>query len=151
MNSSIGDGRTYLPRVLDTQLDLYLTGLAAVSIEGAKGVGKTETARRRAQTCHRLDDPERRSIVRADPRGITGGEPPILVAEWQRVPETWDIVRRAVDDNSSPGRWILTGSSQPREQPTHTGAGRIVSVRMRPMTLMERGTAHWSGTSSSLW
>jgi uncharacterized protein len=141
MNSVDGVVRPYLPRVIDAQLDLYLTGLAAISIEGAKGVGKTETARRRAGTCHRLDDPEKRSIVRADPRGITKGAPPVLVDEWQRVPETWDIVRRAVDDNSSPGQWILTGSAHPLEQPTHTGAGRIVSIRMRPMTLMERGVA----------
>lgn len=66
------------------------------------------------------------------------GEPPVLIDEWQRLPTSWDVVRRAVDQDHSPGRFILTGSATPTEAPTHSGAGRIVTVRMRPMALAER-------------
>ncbi|MCK5653432.1 MAG: AAA family ATPase, partial [Gemmatimonadetes bacterium] len=129
----------YIHRVLDDELDELLGSLAAVSLEGPRGVGKTETALRRANTVHRLDDPAQRAVAQADPARLVEGTPPILIDEWQRVPESWDVVRRAVDDNATPAQYLLTGSATPTESPTHSGAGRIVTVRMRPMTLAERG------------
>ena len=62
------------------------------------------------------------------------------------LPEVWDLVRRAVDDGAPPGSFLLTGSALPDPPPTHSGAGRIVSVRMRPLALSER----LGGTSVSL-
>lgn len=38
----------------------------------------------------------------------------------------------------APGSFLLTGSAMPGPPPTHSGAGRIVSVRMRPFSLAER-------------
>lgn len=110
-------------------------------MEGAKAVGKTASASRRAATVHGLDDPAQRSIALADPQRLVQGPPPILIDEWQRVPESWDIVRRAVDDGARPGQFLLTGSASHRDLSTHSGAGRIVTVRMRPLTLAERGVA----------
>jgi predicted AAA+ superfamily ATPase len=129
----------YIRRVVDDELDDLTPHLPAISIEGAKGVGKTRTALRRAETVHRLDDDAVATIVRADPRRAVAGDPPVLLDEWQRVPELWDLVRRAVDDDPSGGRFLLTGSSSARETATHSGAGRIVAVRMRPLSLTERG------------
>lgn len=128
----------YLPRIVDRELDELLTSLPAVSLEGPKAVGKTRTARRRANTVYELDDPAQREIVEAEPARLREGEPPILVDEWQRVPASWDVVRRAVDEGSEPGRFLLTGSATPADRPTHSGAGRIVTLRMRPLTLAER-------------
>lgn len=128
----------YLHRVVDDELDELLEALPAISIEGPKGVGKTETATRRAQTTYELDDPARRAIIEADPAQVSEGKPPVLIDEWQRVPGSWDVVRRAVDRDSGPGQYLLTGSATPTEPPTHTGAGRIVTVRMRPLSLAER-------------
>ena len=124
---------------MDTELDELLEGLPAVSLEGPKAVGKTETALRRALTVHRLDDPAQLEIVRGAPTRLTVGDSPILVDEWQRLPATWDLVRRAVDRDPRPARFLLTGSAAPSDAPTHSGAGRIVTVRMRPMALAERG------------
>ena len=129
----------YIRRVVDNELDELLPGIAAIALEGAKGVGKTATAERRATTIHRLDDPAQREIAAADPTRLVAGERLILLDEWQRVPESWDVVRRAVDADSSPGQFILTGSASPGMAATHSGAGRIVTIRMRPMTLAERG------------
>lgn len=131
----------YRPRVIEAQVDELMAGVPALAIEGAKAVGKTATATRRARTVFQLDDPAQLEIVRADPARLTRGEPPILIDEWQRYLPSWDLVRRAVDQDRAPGRFLLTGSFEPGDQPIHSGAGRIVTVRMRPMTLPERGVS----------
>lgn len=128
----------YRRRVLDSELDALLASLPAVALEGAKGVGKTTTAQQRASTVHELDDPQQRAIAVADPARLLRSVPPVLVDEWQRLPEVWDLVRRAVDSGAAPGRFLLTGSASPDRGGTHSGAGRIVSVRMRPLALAER-------------
>ena len=129
----------YLVRIVDGELDELLPALPALALEGAKGVGKTFTARRRARTVHALDAPGALELFEADPRRLIDGDPPVLLDEWQRVPTSWDLVRRAVDDDPSPGRFLLTGSAAPAGGGTHSGAGRIVRLRMRPLTLVERG------------
>jgi predicted AAA+ superfamily ATPase len=128
--------RPYLHRVLDDELDEKSAEFAAIAIEGPKAVGKTETAQRRARTDYRLDGPAG-EVVAANPQVVLAGEPPILIDEWQRVPATWDVVRRAVDDGAPPGSFLLAGSAS--EHGAHTGAGRILTLRMRPLTLSERG------------
>ncbi len=127
----------YLPRIIDQELDA-LADAPAVSIEGARGVGKTATALRRARTVHRLDDPGLIKVLGGEPSRVINGDPPVLIDEWQRLPASWDMVRRAVDADPRPGRFLLTGSTRPTEAPTHTGAGRIITLQMRPMSITER-------------
>lgn len=129
----------YLPRVVDEELGELASSLPAVAIVGPKGVGKTATATRRATTVHELDDPAQRSVARADPARLLDSTPPILIDEWQYVPACWDLARRAVDAGAESGRFLLTGSASPAGVETHSGAGRIVSLRMRPLALSERG------------
>lgn len=129
----------YARRIVDDELDDLLAALPAVALEGAKSVGKTGTAAQRSATTIRFESPSDRTIFEADPELLLGRPRPVLLDEWQLVPESWDIVRRAVDRGSSPGSFLLTGSAAPAGLSTHTGAGRIVSVRLRPMTLTERG------------
>jgi len=129
----------YKRRVVDDELDELMPALSAIAIEGAKGVGKTATAESRCQSIFRLDDPAQRSIAEADSAVLISRKAPLLIDEWQRVPSIWDAVRRAVDQDHTPGRFLLTGSASPTTPPTHSGAGRIVTLRMRPMSLAERG------------
>ncbi|MFY9264386.1 MAG: AAA family ATPase [Solirubrobacterales bacterium] len=129
----------YQRRVIDRVLDLLQPELPAIAIEGPRAVGKTRTALERAETVVRLDDPAELELARSEPARLLEGKAPILIDEWQRLPEVWDLVRRAVDDGASPGSFILTGSAIRAKSPTHSGAGRITTVRMRPMTLAERG------------
>lgn len=131
----------YAPRVVDADLDDLIGSAAAIAIEGAKGVGKTATASRRAATVRQLDLPGQRSIAAGDPERLLEGPRPILIDEWQYLPESWDLVRRAVDAGAAPGSFLLTGSAQPTERGAHSGAARILSVRMRPLALAERGLA----------
>ena len=135
---------SYTRRVVDSELDELFASLVAISIEGAKAVGKTATALQRARTVYALDDDVQRSVIEADRARLLEGDRPVLIDEWQRLPASWDIVRRAVDrPGAVAGSFLLTGSAMPaRGSTAHSGAGRIVTVRMRPLTLAERGVAH---------
>jgi len=140
----------YRERIVDSELDELLPQLPAIALEGPKGVGKTETARRRATTVYELDEPVQREIFEADPSRVLIGDPPRLVDEWQRVPESWDLVRRAVDAGCPPSSFLLTGSASPPHTATHSGAGRIVTLRMRPLSLAERELARPTVSLGSL-
>jgi predicted AAA+ superfamily ATPase len=129
----------YRRRILDDTLDELQPQLRALAIHGPKGVGKTATAMQRAASVIDLSLPSQREIVAADPSILTRLPGPLLVDEWQRLPEVWDHVRRAVDGGSPPGHFIVAGSSAPRGAVVHSGAGRIVPVRMRPLSVAERG------------
>jgi hypothetical protein len=128
----------YRRRAIDDELDeLFAGGLAAVALEGAKAVGKSATALERVATAYLLEDPVIRELLAADPARVDTGAP-VLIDEWHQLPATWDVVRRAVDAGARPGQFLLTGSASAPNRGSHSGAGRIVSLRMRPMALCER-------------
>lgn len=130
----------YTRRIIDDELDELFPELAAIAIDGAKGVGKTATASARANTVLALDSPALRATIDADPAGALVRKRPILFDEWQRVPQVWDVVRRAIDSNREGGQFLFAGSASPQSGATaHSGAGRIIRLRMRPMTIQERG------------
>lgn len=130
----------YQRRIIDDVLDVLMPDLAAVALEGAKAVGKTATARQRVASEVSFDDGAQRRPFEADPSLIVGFSPPLLIDEWQLVPQVWDAVRRAVDDDATGGRFLLTGSaSPPSGARMHSGAGRIVRMLMRPLAFSERG------------
>lgn len=137
MNSTLSFMGAYQRRVIDSELDALFPALPAVLLDGPKGVGKTATASQRCATERRLDQPSEAAVATADPRVIENDPKPLLIDEWQRVPATFDVVRRLVDDNPAGGQFLLTGSAPTAG--THSGAGRITSFRMRPLTLPERG------------
>jgi hypothetical protein len=116
--------------------------MGAVLIDGVKGCGKTATALQQARSAVRLDiDDEALRLAAIDPSTLLEGERPHLIDEWQRGPAVvWDLVRRAVDDRAGKGHFILTGSATPDDTTSrHSGAGRFGFVRMRTMTLIEKG------------
>jgi predicted AAA+ superfamily ATPase len=131
----------YRRRVVDEELDALMRELPALALEGARGVGKTASASRRADAVFELDEPSQREVLIADPSVIDAVEGTVLIDEWQRHPPIWDFVRRNVDAGASAGRFLLTGSARPAQDPVHSGAGRIVQLRMRPLSLTERALA----------
>lgn len=142
----------YQPRLIDSLLTDMLSGLPAIAVEGAKGVGKTATASRLAGTVIDLDNPQTREAINANPALLTELERPVFIDEWQLVPETWDTVRRAVDrEPGGRGMFLLAGSSGVgSDARIHSGAGRIVRFAMRPMTMQERGLDPATVSLSSL-
>jgi len=132
-------GHEYRPRLIDGPLDRALTAAGAVVIEGARASGKTMTALHAAGSYAFVDDVEVRRALEIAPRSVLEGDAPRLLDEWQIAPELWNLVRRAVDASAQPGRFILTGSAVPADDPTrHTGAGRFLRLRQRTMSWWEK-------------
>ena len=151
----------YKKRVVDAILDFYLECMGAVLIEGPKWCGKTRTGEEHAKSVIKLQDPDNvdkyRAAVKVKPTILLEGPTPRLIDEWQDFPVLWNAVRHLVDERGEDGQFILTGSAVPREEkedeesPRHTGTGRIVRMRMRPMSLWESGESTGEISLSSLF
>lgn len=135
--------RAYRDRLIDPLLAELLAELPAVMITGPRAAGKTTTAARHAATLVRLDRPAEASVFRADPDvALSGLAEPALLDEWQEVPEVLGAIKRAVDDDPRPGRFLIAGSVRAElDAVTWPGTGRLVRVPMYGMTIREqRGT-----------
>ncbi|MBI2892065.1 MAG: ATP-binding protein [Deltaproteobacteria bacterium] len=130
----------YLRRTVDRLLGELLAELPAVLIVGPRAAGKTTTAERHAATTIHLDRPAEAAAFRADPdAALRGLLEPTLLDEWQSVPEVLGAVKRAIDVDPHPGRYILTGSVRADlDAETWPGTGRLVRVAMYPMTVAEQ-------------
>ncbi|MCL2819925.1 MAG: DUF4143 domain-containing protein [Oscillospiraceae bacterium] len=140
----------YHKRFADTILSERLNSSGAVLIEGAKGCGKTETAVQQSANIVRFDiDEQARLKMEIDPKTILTGKTPLLLDEWQEFPRIWNYIRREVDERKQKGQFILTGSAAPDDDINrHSGMGRFSVMRMRPMSLYEKG---WSTGEVSLF
>jgi predicted AAA+ superfamily ATPase len=129
----------YVPRLVDATLDRYVGAFSALLITGPRATGKTTTARRHARTLVRLDSDAEAFAFRADPDASLRAFPePVLLDEWQMVPGVLGAVKRAVDDDPRPGRFILTGSVRADlEHETWPGTGRLIRVPMYGLTVRE--------------
>jgi predicted AAA+ superfamily ATPase len=129
----------YVPRIVDGLLDELLVSFPAISLVGPRAAGKTTTAVRRAGTVLRLDRPEVRQSVAASPDELLAGlRPPVILDEWQEVPELLGAVKRSVDSDATPGRYILTGSVRAElENRVWPGTGRLLQVPMYGMSVRE--------------
>lgn len=129
----------YLDRMLDQRLSDLFSELPAILISGPRATGKTTTARRHARSIVRLDRPAEAAVFRGDPdAALKAQSEPILLDEWQTVPEVLGAVKRAVDDDPRPGRFILTGSvSDDLDAETWPGTGRVVRLAMYGLTMRE--------------
>ena len=138
--TSLLDGR-YLPRVVDAEVAAGLRAMPAVVLEGPRACGKTSTGREHSYSEVMFgSDPSARTAAQVEPAELLAGPEPRLLDEWQLAPQVWNQVRAACDDGRRPGRFILTGSAVPADDITrHSGAGRVMRIRMRPMSLLETG------------
>ena len=132
----------YIPRLVDETLKRKLKIYGAVCIEGCKWCGKSTTAKQYSKSVLELQNPttfeNNMEIAKTRPDILLQGEKPRLIDEWQDAPMIWDAIRYDVDNTGLKSQYILTGSTNPRDnKPRHTGTGRIVKLLMRPMSLYE--------------
>ncbi len=133
---------TYLKRYIEEQIREALETSGVVVVAGPKFCGKTTTCELFARSKYSLDTLQKIKMVEANPEAILIGDNPRLIDEWQNVPDLWNYVRSEIDHRSNKfGQFIFTGSSTPAEKEKiyHSGSGRIVTIRMRTMSLYESG------------
>ena len=140
-------------RYIEAQIERRLQSSGAVLLAGPKFCGKTTTAQRLAKSFVKLNTRQAIDLARMEPRNTLIGEQPRLIDEWQTVPDIWNEAKNWIDENPEFGQFILTGSATPADktQLYHSGAGRITTIKMRPMSLFESGDSKGSVSLKSLF
>lgn len=132
---------TYLPRLIDAVLREVLAEVPAVMVAGPRACGKTTSAAQVAASTIRLDRTDEAAAVRADVDAalmVPSEEEPVLIDEWQFVPEILGAVKRAVDHTDRPSRFLLTGSASADLGPAGWAmTGRVLKVKMWGLTERE--------------
>jgi predicted AAA+ superfamily ATPase len=132
-----------LPRRVGAALAERLRVMPATVVTGARQTGKSTlaehlvTGRRRYVS---LDDLDVLDAARRDPELLVGGAQPVTLDEVQREPELLRAVKRAIDRDRKPGRFLLTGSANLllMRQVSESLAGRASYLTLWPMTRREQ-------------
>ena len=129
----------YARRIADGVLPELLAAHPAVMVVGPRAAGKTTTASRYAGSRVRLDREAEAVAFVADPdAALSRFAEPVLLDEWQAVPGVLGAVKRAVDDDRRPGRFVLTGSVRADlEADMWPGTGRLVRLGMQALNVRE--------------
>ena len=130
----------YYTRYIEKSIKAALESSGAVVVAGPKFCGKTTTSKLFAASSYSLDTKAKILLAEANPSSILKGNMPRLIDEWQNVPDLWNEARATIDASENKfGCFIFTGSSTPadKDEIYHSGAGRIVTIMMRPMSLYE--------------
>lgn len=93
--------KEYLSRMVDPILEEQLASKGAVLVEGPRFCGKTTTAKRLATASLALDRPDKiehyRALAGIAPEQLWQGKPPVLLDEWEVVPELWEAVCKELE------------------------------------------------------
>jgi uncharacterized protein len=132
-----------LPRLVDDALAARLRVMPAVVLTGARQTGKSTLVEKLVPGERRyrsLDDFDVRDAARRDPEALLGGTDPLTLDEVQREPGLLTAVKRAIDRDRRPGRFLLTGSANLllMRQVSESLAGRASYLTLWPMTRREQ-------------
>lgn len=143
------------PRLASQRLRESLVDSPVVLIHGPRQSGKTTLARVVAEPMGHsyltFDDDVLRASVEADPAGFVAELPQrVILDEVQRVPSLFTAIKRTVDRDRAPGRFILTGSANVLLVPklSDSLAGRMEILRLHPLAQSElaRSKPHFIDT-----
>ena len=125
------------PRVLDALADTPV-----VLLSGPRQAGKTNLVRQLAGPTRRylrLDDEATRLAAKEDPVGLIRSIDTAVIDEIQRAPDLLLAIKKAVDEDRRPGRFLLTGSANLMALPTVADslAGRMETLILLPLAQSE--------------
>ena len=132
-----------LSRLVAPGLEDRLRVMPAVVVTGARQTGKSTLAQELAPGGRRflsLDDLDVVDLARRDPQAITGGGQPVTIDEVQREPDLLHAVKRDIDRNRQPGKFLLTGSANLllMRKVSESLAGRASYLTLWTMTRREQ-------------
>lgn len=132
------------PRYIEARLAEALADTPVVLIHGPRQSGKTTLARmvgeKAGYVYFSFDDDVTAASARADPVGFVADLPECTILdEIQRVPRLFTALKSTVDRNRTPGRFLLTGSTNVLLVPglADSLAGRMQIVRLHPLSQAE--------------
>jgi uncharacterized protein len=111
-----------------------------VVLNGPRTVGKStllsQLAERLGRTVIDCDDPATRLAVRADPGRFVESSEPVLIDEYQHVPELLDAIKAQLNRDLRAGRYVLAGSTRYAAVPAAAQAltGRVDIIPVLPLT-----------------
>jgi len=132
-----------LPRLVGTALAERLRVMPAVVVTGARQTGKSTLAEHLVpgeRHYRSLDDFDVLDAARRDPEALVGGAGAITLDEVQREPGLLPAVKRAIDRDRRPGRFLLTGSANLllMRRVSESLSGRATYLTLWPMTRGEQ-------------
>ena len=129
-------------RFVERRAEEALSDTPVVLIVGPRRAGKTTLVRKMAEAGRvyvTLDDRNSLDAARLDPAGFIRGYDRVIIDEIQRAPDLLLPIKKAIDEDYRPGRFLLTGSSNVMTLPqvADSLAGRIETIRMLPLARAE--------------
>lgn len=130
------------PRLIKARVAEAMADTPVVLLAGPRQAGKTTLVRQLANRDMRyltLDDELTLLAAREDPVGMVRGLDRGVIDEIQRAPQLLLAIKKSVDENRRPGRFLLTGSANLMAMPTVADslAGRMETLTLLPLSQSE--------------
>ena len=137
-------------RLIEARIAEALTDTPVVLVAGPRQAGKTTLVRQMATQGMRyltLDDELTLLSARADPVGMVRSLDRAIIDEIQRAPQLLLAIKKSIDEDRRPGRFLLTGSANLMALPAVADslAGRMETLTLLPLSQSELcgSTANW--------
>lgn len=125
-------------------LNAAMAASPVVAVTGARTTGKStlvaEVVAGTGGTMVDLDDPAVRRLALEDPTAFVTGLPePVVIDEFQRVPDLLSAIKAELNRDRRPGRFLLAGSTRHDAVPELADflTGRVELLRLWPFAMAE--------------
>jgi hypothetical protein len=130
------------PRLIETRIAEAMADTPVVLVAGPRQAGKTTLVRQMAAQEMRyltLDDELTLLAAKEDPVGMIRSLDRAVIDEVQRAPQLLLAIKKTVDEDRRPGRFLLTGSANLMALPTVADslAGRMETLTLLPLSQSE--------------